>query len=114
MPDEKMPKTVTDALKLWDDSHPVTVFRVETEDADQEQIYATAFEYMRPGAGLKNLHEVAEKYHLTERERSVALSIANSALRFGWAEMIEQHTASGDIPLITVQKPPEEKGVAGD
>src|ERR1700732_4407231 len=108
----KIPKTAREALELWDGMHPVPAFRVQTENADQEQVYYAAFECLRtlltlPEGVLCLAVNVVVGEGLTKRESDVALGIAQTARRFGWAAMIEQHTASGHIPAITIQRPPE-------
>lgn len=100
------PKTAAEALKLWDDGADVPAFRVESQDATQQQIYAAAFEMIRasvaPTDASPNLiHTTARK--LTQREVHVAKSIAQIALKFGWRAMLQQHIGE-QIPAITVQK----------
>jgi hypothetical protein len=113
-PAAKIPKTAKEALELWDGMHPVPAFRVETENADQEQVYWAAFECLRtllslPESVLGLAVNAIVGEGLTKRESEVALAIAQTARRFGWAKMIEQHTSSGHIPAITIQRPPEMK-----
>ncbi len=99
-----IPKTAAEALKLWDDHGDVPAFRVEQEDATQEQIYAAAFEHIRasvaPADASPNLiHAASAK--LSQREVEVARSIAAVALKFGWRAMLAQHIGE-HIPAITV------------
>jgi len=92
------PKTAAEALALWDSGEPVPAFQVESEGAEQEKIYALAFELLR---GKEMTSEAGVS--LTERERAVAYSIAQVAKSKGWAVMVASHVGP-QIPAITIQK----------
>jgi hypothetical protein len=94
----KGPKTAKEALELWDSGAPVPAFQVESEGADQDEIYALAFELMR-GAEIPSGSGPA----LTDREREVAYSIAKVAQDKGWAIMVASHVGP-QVPAITIQK----------
>jgi len=96
------PKTAAEALALWDSGQPVPAFQVESEGADQEEIYALAFELLRIGIIGKEMTSEAGT-SLTDRERAVAYSIAQVAKDKGWAIMVASHVGP-QIPAVTVQK----------
>lgn len=103
MPDQiaVLPQTVTDALAAWDAGSTLRAFRVNTEGAPQEEIYAAAFEMIREG----DLPGSARDYEgLTIAEAQSAHSIAFVALRNGWANMVLGHIHPNS-PEITIQKP---------
>lgn len=107
-----IPKTCVEALNLWDAKQPVPAFRVEEEDSEQEQIYWAAFEVIR--ARLLATEATASMVvggTLSDRERDIALAIANTALRFGWRKMLEMHTDSGHVQRIVIQRSQEMKTV---
>jgi hypothetical protein len=93
-----MPYSAEDALALWDSGGDVPAFRVESEGASQDDIYAAAFDMLR-GAIL-----AAPVTTLTQRERDAALSIAHVANLKGWAVMVQTHIHPNS-PAITVRKP---------
>jgi len=96
-----LPFSVKDALALWDEGKPLRAFRVNTEKATQEQIYAAAFEMIREG----DLPGSARDYEgLTILEAQSAHSIAFVALKQGWAQMVLGHVHANS-PEITIKKP---------
>lgn len=102
MSDEKaaLPFTAKDALAIWDEGKPLLAFRVNSEGATQEAIYAAAFEMIREG----DLPGSARDYDgLTIIEAQSAHSIAFVALRNGWAQMVQGHIHPNS-PEITIRK----------
>ena len=100
---QPIPKTAADALDLWKAGEIVLAFRVESEGADQEDIYAQAFAIIEGTLAKQTLAEIHRDPKLTDREHDVAASIATVALTRGWAVMVHQHVGV-DISGITIQK----------
>lgn len=95
-----MPQTAADALKVWDACQPLSAIQVESEGAEQEDIYDAAFFWIR-----KNNTELENPMlnSFTLRERVAAHSVAFVAMRVGWAQMVLGHRHDSS-PLITIQK----------
>lgn len=98
-----LPKFAADALALWDSGEALQAFQVETEGAEQEEIYAMAFTLIRATIEGKPAAEVPRSLALTDREHDVAASIAHIACTKGWAAMVRQHVGP-HIEAITIRK----------
>lgn len=96
-----LPQTAMEAADAWFRGATLRAFRVNSEGASQEAIYAAAFEMLRDG----NLPDSARDFEgLTIVEAQSAHSIAFVAQRNGWAAMVLDyiHTRSSEI---TIKKP---------
>jgi hypothetical protein len=93
---EKTPKTASEALELWDAGTTLQAFHVDTEGADQVEIWGAAFEILRKVQLAGKPDQIPRDLKLSDREHSVALSIAIVAAEKGWAAMMHQH----DHPTI--------------
>jgi hypothetical protein len=101
-PNVTLPRTAADALKMWDAGEPVPAFRVESEGASQQDIWAFAFDLMR--LGRRAVNEGARSVNLNGREEQIAWEIFRSAAGHGFAGMV-QTNLHGDGHPIFVQKP---------
>jgi hypothetical protein len=96
-----LPQTATEAADAWFRGETLRAFRVNSEGASQEEIYAAAFQMIRDG----NLPDSARDFEgLTIVEAQSAHSIAFVSLRQGWAATVLGHIHPNS-PGITIKKP---------
>lgn len=99
-----MPTTAIEALDAWDKGEVLRAFRVSTDGATQDEIYAAAFEMIRRGDIAPAFAELPAHDKLTTAEHSSAHSLAFVAVRRGWAAMVQDHIHSSS-PEILIKKP---------
>lgn len=103
--------TAKNALDAWDAGAEVPAFQVEAKPERQTMVYAAAFELIRNYADLGTNRDLPELDGLSEREKTVAHSIAYVAMQNGWNKMVSQQVHR-DSPAMTIRKP-EKAEVAG-
>ena len=98
------PTTAIEAMDVWDKGETLRAFRVTSEKATQEEIYAAAFEMIRSGKVAPAFGGLPKHDKLTQVEHASAHSIAFVAVRQGWAAMVQGHI-HGNSPEILIKKP---------
>lgn len=93
-PDVTLPRTAADAIALWDSGKPVPAFRVESEGANQNDIWAEAFD------SLRDRIQPIGKLSLSVRETTVAREIAKAAAGHGYAKMVQNQLTGGGEPIF--------------
>lgn len=96
------PHTAADALKAWDAGTPLRAFRVNSDGASQDKIYAAAFDILRRWDPERQTMP-GDYPHLSRREFDSAFSIAFVARERGWARMVQEHIHQA-APEITVRR----------
>lgn len=97
-PDVTLPRTAADALKLWDAGERVPAFRVESEGASQNDIWAVAFD----AVASRGADPV--KTDLTTRELIVASELFIAMRGHGFAKMVQNNLHGAGEPIF-VQRP---------
>lgn len=95
---EQNPRTMGEALELWDAGELLPVFEVESQHNEQHTLWGAAFDKI---AGRKI---VTPAIPFTKRERDVIASIVFVAAKIGWREMIRSHIHEKS-PAISIRKP---------
>jgi hypothetical protein len=110
------PKTLKEALKLWDAGEPVPAFRVESKGAaTQDQLWGAAFALLTGSerdrgallfnnAAQESFQKFCKDHAFTKRDQDVAHSIAHVASSCAWDSMLEDYVHNLSSPAITVCK----------